>query len=70
MINKDFNYYVENMKQFYSNDPFPHWIVDDMFDEKKLSEISSSKELLKKKLTQHNLMDGVFHYLKMSLKAR
>ena len=47
MINKDFNYYVENMKQFYSNDPFPHWIVDDMFDEKKLSEISSSKELLK-----------------------
>ena len=50
MINKDFNYYVENMKQFYSNDPFPHWIVDDMFDEKKLSEISSSKELLKKSL--------------------
>ena len=47
MIKHDFNYYLKNKDLYFSNNPFPHWIIDGMFDEKKLNKISSTPELIK-----------------------
>ena len=45
MIKHDFNYYLKNKDLYFSNNPFPHWIIDGMFDEKKLNKISSTPRI-------------------------
>ena len=50
MVNNDLKYYLSNKDQYFNNDPFPHWVIDGMFNEKKLNKISSTPDLLKNAL--------------------
>ena len=46
ILKRDLNRFLNN-KKYYFSDPFPHWIIDGIFDEFYLSQISNTERLLK-----------------------
>ena len=47
MLANELNYFLKSKEEFFSSKPFPHWVIDGMFDDALLSEISSTPHLVK-----------------------